>query len=133
MDFLEQLSAPQHLQAFMTSLAIGLLIGLERERRSSSKAGLRTFALVALLGTLSGLLAEKADSGWILAGGLLAVGAMIIAVGANDPVSSLLSFVAVAFATLNVVGGYVVTDRMLQMFRRKPATPKAEKAEKVED
>jgi NAD(P) transhydrogenase subunit alpha len=37
--------------------------------------------------------------------------------------------VAVVFATLNVVGGYVVTDRMLQMFRRKPAAPKADKAE----
>jgi hypothetical protein len=33
MDFLEQLSAPPQLQAFITSLAIGLLIGLERERR----------------------------------------------------------------------------------------------------
>ena len=30
---------------------------------------------------------------------------------------------------MNVVGGYVVTDRMLQMFKRKPAAPKAEKAE----
>jgi len=85
MDILEQLAAPPHLQAFMTSLAIGLLMGLERERRSSAKAGLRTFALVALLGTLSGLLAEKADSGWILAAGLLAVGAMIISAYINQP------------------------------------------------
>ena len=85
MDIFEQLSAPPHLQAFMTSMAIGLLIGLERERRSSAKAGLRTFALVALLGTLSGLLAEKAGSGWILAAGLLAVGAMIIAAYINRP------------------------------------------------
>ena len=85
MDIFEQLSAPPHLQAFMTSLAIGLLIGLERERRSSAKAGLRTFALVALLGTLSGLLAEKTGSGWILATGLLSVGAMIIAAYINRP------------------------------------------------
>jgi uncharacterized membrane protein (DUF4010 family) len=85
MDIFEQLSAPPHLQAFMTSLAIGLLIGLERERRSSAKAGLRTFALVALLGTLSGLLAEKTGSGWILAAGLLSVGAMIIAAYINRP------------------------------------------------
>jgi NAD(P) transhydrogenase subunit alpha len=61
--------------------------------------------------------------------GIVLVGAMIIATSANDPATYLLSFVAVAFASLNVVGGYVVTDRMLQMFRRKPATPKAEKAE----
>ena len=34
--------------------------------------------------------------------------------------------IAVAFATMNVVGGYVVTDRMLQMFKRKPAAAKAD-------
>ena len=61
--------------------------------------------------------------------GIVLVGAMFIAIAANDPLSYLLSFVAVAFATLNVVGGYVVTDRMLQMFKRKPTAPKAEKAE----
>jgi NAD(P) transhydrogenase subunit alpha len=61
--------------------------------------------------------------------GIVLVGAMFIAIEANDPASYVLAFVAVTFATLNVVGGYVVTDRMLQMFRRKPATPKAEKAE----
>jgi H+-translocating NAD(P) transhydrogenase subunit alpha len=43
-------------------------------------------------------------------------------VEATDPAAQILSFIAVAFATMNVVGGYVVTDRMLQMFRRKPAT-----------
>ncbi|MBA3903136.1 MAG: magnesium transporter MgtC [Rhodocyclaceae bacterium] len=85
MDIFEQLSAPRHLEAFVTSLAIGLLIGLEREQRRSPKAGLRTFALVALLGTLAGLLSQKTDSGWILAAGLLVVGAMIIAAYINQP------------------------------------------------
>jgi NAD(P) transhydrogenase subunit alpha len=62
--------------------------------------------------------------------GIVLVGAMFIAIAANDPISYLLSFVAVSFATLNVVGGYVVTDRMLQMFRRKPAAaPKPDQAE----
>jgi NAD(P) transhydrogenase subunit alpha len=61
--------------------------------------------------------------------GIVVVGAMFIAVEANEPVAYLLSFIAVAFGTMNVVGGYVVTDRMLQMFRRKPAAPAAEKAE----
>jgi NAD(P) transhydrogenase subunit alpha len=61
--------------------------------------------------------------------GIVLVGAMIIAVVADNPLSYFIAFVAVAFATLNVVGGYVVTDRMLQMFKRKPAAPKAEKAE----
>jgi len=63
--------------------------------------------------------------------GIVLVGAMLIAAEANDPVSVVLSLIAVAFATMNVVGGYVVTDRMLQMFRKKPVAPKpaAEQAE----
>jgi len=56
--------------------------------------------------------------------GIVLVGAMLIALEATTPVSQLLSLVAVAFATMNVVGGYVVTDRMLQMFRKKPTVPK---------
>ena len=55
--------------------------------------------------------------------GIVLVGSMLIAAGANDPLSQVLSFVAVAFAAMNVVGGYVVTDRMLQMFRKKPTAP----------
>ena len=61
--------------------------------------------------------------------GIVLVGSMFIAIEATDPVAQVLSFVAVAFSTMNVVGGYVVTDRMLQMFRRKPSAAKAEKAE----
>jgi len=61
--------------------------------------------------------------------GIVLVGAMFIAIEANSVPSYALAFIAVAFATMNVVGGYVVTDRMLQMFRKKPTAPKAEKAE----
>ncbi len=56
--------------------------------------------------------------------GIVLVGAMLIAAGADNPLSQLLSLVAVAFAAMNVVGGYVVTDRMLQMFRKRPAAGK---------
>ncbi len=56
--------------------------------------------------------------------GVVHVGAMLIAARATEPISQVLSLVAVAFATMNVVGGYVVTDRMLQMFRKKPTAPK---------
>ena len=45
-----ELAAP--VQAFATALGIGLLVGMERERRPDSAAGLRTFALVAMLGGL---------------------------------------------------------------------------------
>ncbi len=60
--------------------------------------------------------------------GIVLVGAMIIAATADDPLGYALAFVAVTFGAMNVVGGYVVTDRMLQMFRRRetPAKPKAE-------
>ncbi|GAB4127153.1 MAG: MgtC/SapB family protein [Sideroxydans sp.] len=66
------------LPQFLTSLAIGLLIGLERERNPSARAGLRTFTLVALLGTLLALLAEHTNSPWWPIAGLVAVAAMII-------------------------------------------------------
>ena len=72
------------LPAFLTSLALGLLIGLERERNPASKAGLRTFALVALLGTLASLITEKTGSPWILAAGLALVGLMMIAAYARE-------------------------------------------------
>ena len=55
--------------------------------------------------------------------GIVLVGAMIIAVEVDDPIGYLLALVAVAFASMNVVGGYVVTDRMLQMFKRRPTAP----------
>ena len=56
--------------------------------------------------------------------GIVLVGAMLIAAEVDDPLGYVLAFIAVAFATMNVVGGYVVTDRMLQMFQKKPAAPK---------
>lgn len=67
------------LPHFLTSLAIGLLIGLERERSPGARAGLRTFALVALFGTLAAMLSEKVNTPWLLLGGLMIVGLMTIA------------------------------------------------------
>ena len=68
----------EHFLTFATSLAIGLLIGLERERSQATSAGLRTFALVSMLGTLTALLSQKTDTPWILFAGFLLVGAMTI-------------------------------------------------------
>lgn len=69
----------ERLPAFVTALAIGLLIGLERERHPGAKAGLRTFALVALFGALAAFLSEHTDSALPLVAGLVLVGAMVIA------------------------------------------------------
>lgn len=78
-------AAYQSVQAFAVSLGIGLLIGLERERKPDAKAGLRTFALTAVLGCLTALLAEQAENGWIIAVGLLMVAGMMIVAQARDP------------------------------------------------
>jgi uncharacterized membrane protein (DUF4010 family) len=72
------------LIALATALAIGLLIGVERERSPTAKAGLRTFALVTLFGALSAIVAQHLDSGWTIAAGVLAVGAMIVSAYHRD-------------------------------------------------
>jgi NAD(P) transhydrogenase subunit alpha len=55
--------------------------------------------------------------------GIVLIGAMAITATATTVLSYLIAFVAMAFAAANVVGGYVVTDRMLGMFHRRPAPP----------
>jgi uncharacterized membrane protein (DUF4010 family) len=72
------------LISFAASLGIGLLIGLERERNPAAKAGVRTFALVALCGTLATVIAARLDAAWTVPLGLAAVAAMLIAAYAHD-------------------------------------------------
>lgn len=52
--------------------------------------------------------------------GIVLVGAMIVTGVFDTDLATLLGFVAVIFAAGNVVGGFVVTDRMLQMFKKRP-------------
>ncbi len=59
--------------------------------------------------------------------GIILVGAIIVADNATSGLETTLSIVAVVLATINMVGGFVVTDRMLEMFKGKPKTPKASK------
>ncbi len=64
-------------QKFGLALGLGLLVGLQRERNASTLAGFRTFPLVTLLGTLTGVL--SASQGWALAAaGLLAVAGLTV-------------------------------------------------------
>ena len=51
--------------------------------------------------------------------GITIVGALLSAGSDNEPVTIILGTLAVAFASINVFGGYLVTDRMLAMFRKK--------------
>ena len=57
--------------------------------------------------------------------GIVLAGGIVIAATAHNVVGYILAFVAVAFAAMNVVGGYVVTGRMLKMFKRRPTAPAA--------
>ncbi|MDA8145958.1 MAG: NAD(P) transhydrogenase subunit alpha [Thermaerobacter sp.] len=52
--------------------------------------------------------------------GIILVGALTVALAAHGPLETALGTAAVILATLNVVGGFVVTDRILEMFRRSP-------------
>jgi NAD(P) transhydrogenase subunit alpha len=56
--------------------------------------------------------------------GITIVGAVVVAGRVESPVSTVLAVLAVAFAMINVVGGFMVTDRMLQMFKSRPDSPK---------
>ena len=67
------------VEAFATALGIGLLVGMERERRPDSAAGLRTFALVSMLGCLCALLGEKTGGPWMLVAGLLVISVAMVA------------------------------------------------------
>jgi NAD(P) transhydrogenase subunit alpha len=51
--------------------------------------------------------------------GITIVGALLAAGKGNEPFTIILGTLAVAFAMINVVGGYLVTDRMLAMFKHK--------------
>jgi uncharacterized membrane protein (DUF4010 family) len=91
------------LYPFLTSLAIGLLIGLERERSPAARAGLRTFSLVALAGTLGALLSAKTGAPWMLGAGLIIMGGMMVATyfktaEAEDPGTTTVAAVVVCYA-----------------------------------
>ena len=50
--------------------------------------------------------------------GISIVGALVVAGAGGSPLLTVLGFIAVVMATINVIGGFLVTDRMLQMFKR---------------
>jgi NAD(P) transhydrogenase subunit alpha len=52
--------------------------------------------------------------------GVIVVGAMLVAATAEGPLRIVLALIGVTLGTINVVGGFVVTDRMLEMFRKRP-------------
>jgi NAD(P) transhydrogenase subunit alpha len=92
---------------------------------------LYVFALAAFVGyqvisRVPALLHTPLMSATNAISGISLVGS-IVAAGSNDSVSRALGFIAVVSATINVVGGFVITDRMLRMFKRKPDAAPAKK------
>jgi NAD(P) transhydrogenase subunit alpha len=57
--------------------------------------------------------------------GIVLVGAILVAGAADAPFNAIVGFIVVLLASLNVFGGYTVTERMLEMFRPKVQAPKA--------
>jgi proton-translocating NAD(P)+ transhydrogenase subunit alpha len=62
--------------------------------------------------------------------GIVIVGAILVLGTADDTLLKVVGFVAMLLATANVVGGWFVTDRMLEMFKRRPEPRSEEKPEK---
>lgn len=63
--------------------------------------------------------------------GVVVVGVMLLAVTADTPLDYILLFIAAAFAAMNVVGGYLVTDRMLEMFKPRAVPSKRPAGQEV--
>ncbi|HWM14081.1 MAG TPA: NAD(P) transhydrogenase subunit alpha [Gaiellaceae bacterium] len=92
---------------------------------SSLLTSITVFVLAVFLGfelisRVPTLLHTPLMSGTNAIHGIVLVGAMLIAGSADSTLEQVLAFVAVVFGTVNVVGGFLVTDRMLEMFKRKP-------------
>jgi NAD(P) transhydrogenase subunit alpha len=90
-------------------------------------AALYVFALAAFLGyqvisPVPPLLHTPLMSATNAISGISLVGSIVTAGAHYNTISTILGFTAVFCSTTNVVGGFVITDRMLRMFKRKPST-----------
>ena len=90
---------------------------------------LYVFALAAFLGyqvisRVPPLLHTPLMSATNAISGISLVGSIVTAGAQHDTISTVLGLIAVICSTTNVVGGFVITDRMLKMFKRKQIEPK---------
>ena len=91
--------SPDHLVTLFTSFVLAVFVGFE------------------VISKVPTILHTPLMSGSNAIHGIILVGALVIAASAHDVVTIVLGFLAVLLATTNVVGGFVVTDRMLEMFK----------------
>jgi NAD(P) transhydrogenase subunit alpha len=80
---------------------------------------LSTFVGIEIITKIPPTLHTPLMSGANAVSGITILGALVAAKSDNLTVSTILGMTAVAFATINVVGGFLVTDRMLRMFAQK--------------
>ena len=88
-------------------------------------AELTIFALAVFLGfelisKVPTMLHTPLMSGTNAIHGIILIGAMLILGTADSTLEQAFGFVAVVFGTINIVGGFLVTERMLEMFKRRP-------------
>jgi len=92
---------------------------------------LSIFVGIEIIAKVPSILHTPLMSGSNAIHGVIIVGAMLVLGGATTNLQEVLGFLAVILATMNVVGGFVVTDRMLEMFKPKPTKPKATSNDEV--
>ena len=80
---------------------------------------LATFVGFEVITKVPSILHTPLMSGSNAISGITLIGAVIIAGGRETWIISVMGFIAVVFAAINVVGGFLVTHRMLKMFKRK--------------
>ena len=101
-------------------------------------AGLYVFALAAFLGyqvisRVPPLLHTPLMSATNAISGISLVGSLVAAGAHYNKISTLLGFLAVTASTINVVGGFMITDRMLRMFKKQPEAKKASTKDATEE
>jgi NAD(P) transhydrogenase subunit alpha len=82
---------------------------------------LALFVGIEVISKVPPLLHTPLMSGSNAISGITVVGAILAAGADHGPVATVLGFIAIVFATVNVVGGFLVTNRMLAMFKKKPS------------
>ena len=87
---------------------------------------LAVFLGIELISKVPTMLHTPLMSGTNAIHGIVLIGAMLIVGTADSTFEEVLGFVAVVFGTINVVGGFLVTDRMLEMFKGKKPPKTAE-------
>jgi NAD(P) transhydrogenase subunit alpha len=89
---------------------------------------LSIFVGIEIIAKVPSILHTPLMSGSNAIHGVILVGSMVVLGRATTNLEEILGFVAVILATLNVVGGFVVTDRMLEMFKPKKKDEKKSEA-----